>query len=223
MKRLISFLLVLAIAAVFPATASAADDPAAHAPIYAAWDDYDWLEDVFVKLQEKMYEEYKGGDALPFWCWYDINKDGVYEIIVDNNNGKYGVEIVNSKMLKGTGSKDIVTKGDFSLYYWDFKAQKAASARINSNNMFISVTPEGTLVASSVNGSTETFSVYAYYSYGKFQAKTYTITYSGNKIKTIKVKDYDGKNETFGDDWTVRLELSGIVNRSTPLTFYQSS
>lgn len=235
MKRLFALILVLAMAAMFPISASAAG-PDARSSVYyewvddwddtySEWDDYDeWLSEVQWALEEKMAKEYKGKLELPYWCWYDIDGDGLDELIVDNNDGKYGVEPYTCKVYNNMGTKPIITKGDFSVYYWDYETNKAASLKVNSNNMFLSVHPSGYLIASTVNGNTETYNIYGYHQIGtKMVAKTFTLTYKGSEFQTIKIKNPDGKYEKIDEDWFSCLELFDILNKSTPLNFYQTS
>ena len=229
MKKLLSILLILAMTALLPISASAAAAPGLSDAVYDSLDNEglsyeEYASEVSWALQEKMYEEYKGGDKLPFWCWYDVNYDGLEELIVDNNHGKKGVETVSCKMLKGYGSKNIISKGDFSVYYWDHTNYKAVSLRVSSSNMFISVNPDGYIVASNAKGNTETFTIYDFNIWSdNLQVKTYTITYSGNKFKSITVKNSDGKYETVEEDWLTFLDLRNVLQRSTPLVFYQTS
>ncbi len=243
MKRLFALILVLAMAAMFPISASAAG-PDARSSVYYEWvddwdddywdeddasgyyDDYydDWLMEVRWALEEKMAKEYKGKLELPYWCWYDIDGDGLSELIVDNNDGKYGVESFTCKIYNNMGTKPIITKGDFTVYYWDYDADKAASLKVNSNNMFLSIHPNGYLVASTLNGNTETYNIYGFHHIGtKMVAKTFTLTYKGSEFQTIKIKNPDGKYEKIDEDWFSCLELFDILNKSTPLNFYQTS
>ena len=226
LKKLISLLLFLAVAAAFPAAAYASGDDGLALLSYDSWDEYNDNEnDINAALIDKVYSEWKG-DGLPFWCWYDIDHDGVYEVIVDSGNGKRGVETVNSKMLNNMGSKLIITKGDFSVYYWDYEAQKVASLKISSNNMFLSVSPEGYIVASSASGNSDSYSLYGYYPQStRLLSETYTLSYSGRNLNRITIKDSFGKPQTVDEEeeWSAFLKLNDILSHSAPLVFYQTS
>lgn len=225
MKRLFALILVMAMAAMFPISASAAG-PDARSSVYYEWvddwdDDWDddWAESIYEALEEKVWAEFKGKYDLPLWCWYDIDRDGLSEIIVDNTEGKYGVDVSSSKNFVGVPK---IAKGDFTIYYWDYGKGKAASLKVNSNNMYISVHPEGYIVTSTLKGNTETYNIYGYHHIGtKLVAKTFTLSGTGDNFQ-IKVKNPDGSYESDNEDWAY-LEILNILNKCTPLTFHFTS
>lgn len=227
MKKLLSLILVLALAAAFPVLAYASAGTGADNLAYNDWDDESWDdydEEINYALIDKVYSDWKG-DGLPFWCWYDIDQDGIEEVIVDNSNGKKGVETVNCKMLKGMGAKSIITKGSFTVYYWDYETQRAETLKISSDNMFLSVSSRY-LVASSANGNTETYTLYGFYPQSvEMLSETYTLTYSGNSLTKITVKDSFGRVQVVDEDdeWLTSLKIIDILDHSVPLVFYQTS
>ena len=227
MKKMISMILVLVLIAAFPISAYASAGTVVENLSYndrddESWDDYN--EEIYYALIDKVYSDWKG-DGLPFWCWYDIDQDGIEEVIVDNGNGKKGVETVNSKMLKGIGAKSIITKGNFTVYYWDYGTQQAASLKISSNNMYLSVYSRF-IVASSASGNTESYTIYGYYPQSvEMLSETYTLTYSGNNLTKITMKDSFGHVQVVDEEeeWFTTLKIIDILDHSIPLVFYQTS
>ncbi len=229
MKKALALLLVLALTFALPAPAYAAGSGG---PVSLSWDEDYWDEDddwddysaeLESAIGEKMYSEWQG-DSLPFWCWYDIDGDGIQELIVDNSNGTKGVETATCKLLNGYGSKLIITKGSFTVYYWDYATQDAESLRINSDNMFLSAHPDGYLVASTSKGNTETYILYGFFPQStEMLSETYTLKYSGRELASITFRDSFGETSTSEDDWMTFLQTIDILKASTPLVFYQTS
>ena len=137
MKKTVSFMLALALIMAVSISACASDFGLGYAANNvlggSSWyddreDDESWLEyrmEIENALLDKLLSDRDGNDALPFWSWVDLDGDGLSEIILDNSDGKRGVETVDCRLLKKWGSKNIVTKGDFTVYYWKYGASRA--------------------------------------------------------------------------------------------------
>lgn len=223
MKRMLILLLILAMIFALPVPAYAADGGKLTS---LSWDEHggdDWSREVEMAISNKMYSQWRR-DSLPFWCWHDIDGDGTRELIVDDNNGEKGVETTACKMLNGYGSKLIVTKGSFTVYYWSYATQSVASLRINSDNMFLSAHPDGYLVASTASGNTETYSRYGFFPQSvELLSESYILKYSGRELAGVTIRDSFGKTSTPEDSWMAFLKTLDILSVSTPLVFYQTS
>ena len=236
MKRLISLIITLTLITVISSSAYASDSGMGYAVNDLLESNYynynsendDYYNSVSSALIDKIFSDRYINDSLPFWAWIDLDGDGLSEIIVDNNDGKKGVETVKCKMLENIGGKIIETKGDFTVYYWNLETLKADSLIIDSSNMFLSLASNGRyLIASTAGSNWEKYTLYGYFPHSiKMLSETYTLTYSGRELVKITVKDSFGNTRIISendDTWFDFMTLDDVLCNLFPLVFSQTS
>lgn len=241
MKKIISAMLIFgiifSILTCVPASALAAYSPVSDKGAkyeFDNWDD-DWGDGWNNETDWKAYEEFlkwvgwtiqdiKSKQSEPIYvCWYDLNSDGIPELIIDKDNGKNGIDVGNCKHLNKDGERHYITKGNCTFYYWDFERNAMSYLDIKSNNMFVSVWPSAGCIVYSENFYDINESFYYIDMYHKKNPNTFIfqLTYSGgDKVKKATLID-DGTTEQ--DPEGVLMSISEMFTSSLPLVFSEYS
>ncbi len=216
MKRMISAMLcmimIVAALSFMPAAASAdypEDDWGA---------DFDWntYEKIYRSLDSTIKAIQAKQSEPVYVCWYDLNNDGYPELIIDDSNGKNAVDTIACKQLTKNGERCFMTKGNCTMYYWDFDRNALIYCPIKNNSMFVSVWPEACCIVSAEEkyGMFETF-YYCDMFYKKSpEASSYMLTYNGGKVMKASLSG-TGEVEIEG----ALLDISEMFAAAQPLVF----
>ena len=216
MKKLISVLMILSMMLCLV--------PAAYAesPVRMDYtDDYDVDDEFYSDYMNNLYlllESMRRKQKDPvYFCFYDVNSDGLYELFIDKDNGKKAVEITDNCMAaKRSGDRFFLSKGNCDMYYWDFQRDSLTYFPIVNGYMFLSVWPEARCaVGCGFSGS-------YYESYGFYDPDARSNEYLS--VSYIKSKTgeatYIGGNGTFeGDIEGAEMSILEMLACSHPLVF----
>ncbi len=162
-------------------------------------------------MYEVIYERGLKVHGLPYISFVDMDGDGFYELVVDENQGSCSEELVHNTHLSSIGSHVYLCRGDCTLYHWNRRTRTMESVRLDNNNMFLAYNPrEKTVIASTVRGHIESYSFVTVGSNGSLEVETYEISYYDGK----PLNGWINSSEADGVDFQASLRLLGAMGLS---------